>query len=235
VPAGVNLRPATAAEYTINTPGTVISGVEWTTQCLTINVSNVTVRNSRIRTADRCSDAMVRLGYNNTSIVFDNVELDGVGSAAMAICCSGFTLTRANIHGFAHGVHINDDVTVQDSWIHDLAMQQGDHVDGIISNGDTRNVVIRHNTITNPFGQTSAIAMFDDFGCFTNVTIDDNVLGGAGYTVYAGAHCQPGTTQMRWTNNRFLRTYQWGPVTDCSAAVLWVGNVWNDSSQPVAC
>jgi hypothetical protein len=232
VPAGTVLRAA--GSNTISTPGTVIEGVEWTSGCLNIEASNVTIRRSRIKTAARCGDALVQVGYDHRGLVFEDVELDGQGGAGYGICCSGFTLTRANIHGFMHGVHLNDNVVVQDSWIHDMAMKPGDHVDGIISNGDTSNIVIKHNTITNQFTQTSAIALFDDFGCFSNVTVDSNTLGGGGYTVYAGSHCNPGPAQVRWTNNRFLRTARYGPVTDVSPSVQWSNNVWNDNSQPIS-
>jgi hypothetical protein len=229
-PGGTPLRPASS--NTINAPGTY-DGVLWTS-CLNINASNVVIRNSRIKSANRCADALVRTGYDNRGIVLENVELDGQGGAGYGICCSGYTLSRVNAFGFMHGAHVNDNVTIKDSWIHDLAMKPGDHVDGIISNGDSHNLVIQHNVITNPFGQTSAIAMFDDFGCFTNVTVDSNILGGGGYSVYAGSHCNPGQSNMRWTNNRFLHTAQFGAVTDVSPSVLWTNNVWDDSSQAIS-
>ena len=58
----------------------------------------------------------------------------------------------------------------------------------------------RHNTIRNPYEQTSAILMSTNTSPISNVVIDHNLMSGGGYTVYCG------TDEGGMTPNRPTRT-----------------------------
>jgi hypothetical protein len=121
----------------------------------------------------------------------------------------------------------------------------GSHDDDILTNGPSSNLAVHHNRLDNAHTQTSVVALFEDFGPITNATIDNNLLNGGGYTVYAGGDAPAGRPciNCRFTNNRFLRTPDrrafwpnggyWGRVTALDGTIIWTGNVWDDSGQPV--
>ena len=117
-------------------------------------------------------------------------------------------------HGCENGLDMNQSITVEDSYIHDLYNSAEAHTDGIqfatghLLNGQLAsgvvNVTIRHNTIygmgaDGSFG-TSAI-IDHSFGVNTNVLIDSNLLAGGAYTLY----CSIGFTGMNYrvVNNHF--------------------------------
>lgn len=135
-----------------------------------------------------------------------------------------------------------DEGLIRGNYIHDLGYKPGDHVNGITSNGSQRLLVIRHNTIFNQFDQTDAIGLFEDFGVEANRVIDDNLLAGGGYTLYAGQNPGgPSTYNIQVTNNRFSRLHwvnggYWGPATAYSKSGrgnVWVNNIWDETRKTV--
>ena len=73
------------------------------------------------------------------------------------------------------------------------------------------NGVIRHNTIDVTQDQTSAIAIWNSRKSSDNIVVDDNLLAGGGFTVYAEdyspSEASPAggysVTNVSFTNNRF--------------------------------
>ena len=117
--------------------------------------------------------------------------------AAPRIGEANVTARRLDISGCENGLDINQNITVEDSYIHDLYNSAEAHTDGIqfatghYVNGQLAsgvvNVTIRHNTIygmgaDGSFG-TSAI-IDHSFGGNTNILIDSNLLAGGAYTLY---------------------------------------------------
>ena len=153
------------------------------------------------------------------------------------------------MHNGSDCAHFGRDVVIEDSvctigpdtngdaWPDSTGFCSGpDHFDGFQTNGG-RNLVIRHNTIRNPCGQTSDIAIFDDQGATSDTTVDHNLLAGGGYTVYCPAD-HGFVATMRVTNNRFARTWfsrsgQYGPTRTCEYAGQVSGNVWDDTGAAV--
>ena len=77
------------------------------------------------------------------------------------------------------------------NYIHDYGYNDTggdhDHLNGIsVGGGDSSPLLIQDNTILNNYGQTDAIALFQDFGNEANKTINDNLLAGGSYTIYGG-------------------------------------------------
>ena len=72
-----------------------------------------------------------------------------------------------------------------------------------------------------------------------NVTIDDNLLAGGGYTIYGGQGSKGQPSHIVITKNRistrfFRRGGQWGPAAYFSthaAGDVWSGNVWDGTGR----
>ena len=113
--------------------------------------------------------------------------------------------------------------------------EDGPHYDGFQSDGGN-NIVIRHNVIRVPCGQTSAILMSTNTSPIGNVTVEDNLMAGGGYTLYCDAGANLFGTN-KFTSNRFAKTYfprsgYWGPTTGCEPYPT-SGNVWDVDESPV--
>ena len=77
------------------------------------------------------------------------------------------------------------------NYIHDYGYNDTegdhDHLNGISLGGENpRPLLIQNNTILNNYGQTDAIALFQDFGDEANKAINGNLLAGGSYTIYRG-------------------------------------------------
>lgn len=202
VPAGRTLRPT--GGITVTQPGTVVAGVDapW----IEVEAANVTIRNSRIH-----SNA-ASLIYNRTSspgLVVEDSEL--IGDDGTGISSDNFTARRIEITGVENGCDIDGggNVTIVDSYIHDLHTSDGAHTDGCQIGEGAHDVLFRHNYISpqdsgSP-ASTSAIIMYTGDGAQnTRVRIENNLLDGshAAVALYAPRHPASG---IYINNNRFRR------------------------------
>jgi hypothetical protein len=228
VPAGTVLTPL--GGYTVTTPGAVIDAKDISGQ-VTIAAANVTIRRSRftggndqyaiyVRSGSvRVEDSEFRGGYHTAAIAFDN----WVG-------------VRLNVHDMPDdGFKLGSNATLQDSWVHDFTPESGAHADGLqMQNGVTNSNVI-HNFIN--IAGNAALFLAPDLGPTTNgpLLVDGNILGGGNYTLYNvdGNNGQYFVHNITIRNNRFLRTYRYGPV-DQNVPSTWTNNVWNDTGVAIA-
>lgn len=251
VPAGTTLTAYTGPT-TISTAGTVISG-KLIKSCIQVTAPRVTIRNSKITCtgpayatvsvddgAFDATDPANRLLLVDTEVV---CVPDANGNAGTGIGEAGFILRRVNLHGCENGGDINQNVIVEDSFIHDLWNYADNHSDGLqfanhLEAGKevkgTRNVTIQHSTIysTSPDGTKGTSAIIGNLGGDKGIVIDGNLLGGGAYTLY----CQPTVDgdDFKVTNNHFSRTVSaaFGPSTECSDATQ-SGNVWHETGAPL--
>jgi hypothetical protein len=199
---------------TINTAGLVIHDVS-IMSCIVVNAPNVTFRN--VRFAADCPyviDTGVKRGGNDAydvgTTTFDHVTVICTGNSGTAIGEARITALNVDISLCENGFDLDNIITVQDSYIHDLLLNDVAHADGIQVWAGANNVVLRHNTFLVQ-GDTSA---FITGGTDPGLIITDNLLDGGAYTIY----CANGTGQL--TNNRFgpigpNHTAPWGHTTDC--------------------
>lgn len=237
VPAGVTLTPYTGPSR-ITQPGTVIDSQLITTPLvITAGAHDVTIRNSLIR-AD--GHWLVLNDEGATNLQITDSELDGAGNASgdAAVAGENYTLTRVDIHGTVDGLKLGDDVTVQDSYIHDLVMTDSSHNDGMQSLGSD-NVTIVRNTVIVPAGSTSAIILSTGSATsMKNILIEGNLLGGGAYTVYggyqAGLDVLSRVSGVVIANNHITTSVSakggvFGPLASVDKpAVTLRGNVWHD-------
>ena len=182
VRAGVTLTPS--GSITVNQDGAVISNLE-VRGTIYVNADNVTIRNVRV-IAQNPGDLMINVGYDHSGILIEDCEIDGRGIAFRGVGFDGYTMRRCDVHHVGHGAVTERNVVVEDNYIHDLVEgPSGDwHTDGIIMSIG-HNVVIRHNSISNPLTQTSAIGIWAEIGNINDVLVENNLLSGGGFVVYA--------------------------------------------------
>jgi hypothetical protein len=201
--------------------------------------NNVTIRNSRISVGGEAIGIGIQRA-NNTLVEDTTINSDGKDRLLVAVKdvygdATGTVLRRMDISGASTGVQMEEGILL-DSYIHDPRMRDGDHINGITSNGGSSPLIVRHNTILNPFSQTDAISLFQDFGVQQNRFIEDNLLAGGGYAIYGGAGEKGKTSNIRVRNNRFSTIYfpesgYWGPVAYFAAEDPgndWFENTWAD-------
>ncbi|KQV34914.1 hypothetical protein ASC96_30065 [Rhizobium sp. Root1204] len=189
LPDGVILTPS--GDVNVTKAGTVINALD-VKGTIWVMAPNVTIQNSRITSTD-WTGIWIKPGITGT-IVKDN-EILNVGSSkdgANGIFGSG-TFLRNDIHDVENGINVTGASLIQDNYIHDMnapnvragTVWGGPHYDGIEINGGVSGVDIRHNTIINDNGQTSAVMINNDFGPVSDIQIDGNYLAGGGYTIYS--------------------------------------------------
>jgi len=236
VPAGTVLTKR--GGFTASTAGAVYQNLE-INGCVTLTsgANNVTFRNVLFKSSG-CFWLLLNDNGATGLQVIDS-EFDGLGNSSgdAAIAGGNYTLTRVNIHGTVDGGKLGDNVTIQDSYIHDLDITNDSHNDGFQSLG-SNGVRIVHNTIIVKSGSTSAIILSTGSAdAMRNITIDSNLLGGGAYTVYGGyargVDVLSRVSGIVISNNKFTtqifsRSGAYGPLTSVDSPVVVTGNVWAD-------
>ena len=240
--ASTGYKPGTTltkmGSVNITKAGQVLENVE-INGCVTIapGADNVIIRNSLIKSNGCFWLVLNDDGAKNLQII--DTELDGLNGANNDAAVGGYnyTLTRVNIHGTSDGAKVGNNVTVQDSYIHDMAVIGDSHNDGLQSLG-TNSLTIKHNTIILKGSATSAIILStNNADSMKNIVIDGNLMGGGAFTVYGGY--QSGTDSMskvgniKITNNKFTTQIfpkggAFGPITSIDSPVVFSGNTWYD-------
>ncbi|HOZ57559.1 MAG TPA: hypothetical protein PKY70_05180 [Nakamurella multipartita] len=237
VPAGTALTAYTGPSI-ITESSTTIAGKR-ITSCLEIKARNVVIRNSLIQ-SNCFFNVLSEDSSANLQLI--DVEIDGGNnlSGDSAVGGSGYSCLRCNIHGTVDGFKAGTNVTIRDSYIHDLAIGNDSHNDGVQSLGTTSLNII-HNRIVLKDGATAAIILSTGSADqMKNILIQDNLLGGGAYTVYGGYEAGRDVLsrvsniqilQNRFTTEIFPRSGAYGPLTSTDSPVVTSGNVWHDGAK----
>jgi hypothetical protein len=212
-PTGLSLTPTSGRTITVD--NTVIDA-ERIAGRLEIAARNVTVKNCWITSNGGPTNAsgviFIRPGASAT---IERCLLDGANATHAAIWYEGTSLiARSNhIRGVNDGIFAwdADNFTIEDNYLHAFTENAGNgHIDGFQTEGASHGV-IRHNTFDISQGQTSAIAIWNGRRNSSDIAIDNNLLAGGGFTIYAEdyspSEANPdggfSVTDIRITNNRF--------------------------------
>jgi hypothetical protein len=229
VPAGVTLTAS--GDLVITKAGTVISGLD-IHGTVYIDAPNVTLIDCKVTSA---SFSVVQIAQGVTGAVVQNCEINGVGtgnSGSNGINGQG-TFTGNNIYNVENGINVTGASVIQNNYIHGLQASGSPHYDGIQIDGGVSNVTISHNTVINQWGQTSAVMIDNYFGPISNISVDNNLLSGGGYTVYTDAQFTGGSISgVSFTNNH-IGAGQYGTTDFNKASPTFTGNV-NDGAALVA-
>ena len=210
----------------ITTPNQVIDGAD-ISGTVTVEAPGVVIKNSRIHGNDAYG---VLVGSGSVTIT--DTEISGFENA---IAGDSWVATRVNIHSvYGDGVKFGDNVTLQDSWIHDVTPAADAHADGGQLQGGVRNLVIKNNVIDMSSAPSANSALFiaPDLGPSTSgpVTIDGNWLDGGNYSLFCvdGNNGQYFVKNISIINNKFGRGAAYGP-SRINVPVTQSGNVWADT------
>jgi hypothetical protein len=191
---------------------------------VTIDAPNVVIRRSKIHGTGTWG-VFVRSG----SVKIYDTELWGFENA---IGMDNWEAYRVNIHSVTgDATKLGNNVTLQDSWIHDFTPAAGAHADGGQIQNGVSNVLVRHNHIDGGTGN-SALFIAPDLGPSAPgpVVVDNNLMGSGNYTVYCvdGNNGQYFIKSITFTNNRFKRNFRYGHAYT-NVPLTQSGNVWDDT------
>lgn len=214
VPAGVQLSVLTGNQ-TLSKAGMVVEGKD-IRGCVRVTAANVVIRKSKVS----CKDFYVILA-DAPGMVVEDVEITCGHSNGTGIGDQGFTARRVHIYGCENGFDIDENATVEHSYIHDPYEGATGHADGIQLAGGAH-ITIRDNTIFVP-GGTSAIISHPSAN--SDVLVDSNFLSGGAYTLYCPRETSKG---YRVLGNRFGKA-AYGPLDACGKIAEFRGNYWDSN------
>jgi hypothetical protein len=232
-PAGTALKAS--GGITITTAGAVYDGYKFSGD-VTIKANNVTIRNSVVNGRIESRPPYTGLLVQRTEIVGPgpgySVKYPGIGY-------SDFTCDSCDIHGWGDGAMLDANVTIKNSWIHDLAVSGDSHNQGILSLGGPNFTIVNNRVDAEADGHfTAALSFLNQWGKFTNTLVQGNLFNGGGYCVYGGGEPK-GNAARPSSNVRFLdntfgtskypKCGYYGPVTafdSSGAGNQWTNNRW---------
>ena len=197
---------------------------------MVIAARNVVIRNSLVHGNDGLG-IYVRSG----SLTLEHTTIRGFDDS---IGGDNYTATLVEVTGAnSDGFKIGSNVTIQDSWCHDLLVMSGAHSDcGQVQSG-VANVMIRRNWLdADTDNSNSALFLAPDLGPNGPgpLVVENNVLGGGNYTLQCvdGADGLYLINGIRIQGNKFLRNSQYGPIR-LNVALLFLGNSYFDNGLPI--
>jgi len=219
---------------------------KWVEGCIAVKASNVTIQNVLVRSNHGCyggktagTSALISTGANggggikNLRVI--DTEIDGRNTPGdtMGIGQTEYTCIRCDIHGTAKGAKADQNVTVQDSYLHDISYDGTTHTENFFYNGGAGNIIVKHNWMkANPQYSTAAVSFNNDWaGAYA--TVDSNYLegnGGAGFTGGAMGKNPPNMHHIVVTNNRFSPNNSWGAAAAYGFDPNAAGNVWTNNT-----
>jgi hypothetical protein len=253
VPAGTALTSKNE-EMAVTTPGTTIKDLALN-GTIDVDANNTTIEDSEIIVEGTQSGCSSPCGGKGIWIK------EGVtGTVIQHVTCHGGAPTGANVTEFC--IQNNDSSTqVKDvhfyncttcmvgpgTWSDNYVDQTGaeipeEHYEDIYYGGGDGPLIVNHNTMLNPQGQTAVVFASVDFGDQTTLTITNNLMAGGGYMIYGGGSGNGGKVlgPVTVTGNRFSRKYYpeggyYGADAYMTPAVTtWSGNIWDDTLKTVS-
>jgi len=203
-----------------------------------VRASNVTIRNSRISGRVDNGD---QNAYKNTVIQRSEVigPYDAKADQGIAgVGFTGYTCDGCNVRGWGKGFGMSADVTIKNSWVHDIVVfgdpaNGGSHNEAILSLGGTNLTILNNRLDAGDAPNASAsLALYSQWEAYKNVLVQGNLFDGGGYCLYAGLGGSYGASNTKFINNTFGTKYSprcgwYGPAVayDPGNGNQWTGNV----------
>jgi hypothetical protein len=250
VPSEVSSGPGwrwTPGGVVIDGDGAVFSGYQ-VNATIDVKADDVVIDNVRVLVGGDTFGIALRHA-NRTVIMDSEIGSPNVSNRLYAgikdiyADSKGTRVIRNEIFHTQLGINLYQGI-IRDNYIHSMGFWAGDHTNGIMANQCIGRIVIRHNTVFQQLGQTSAIGLYEDFGSrMHDATVENNLVAGGGYSIYGGS--QPGGPlpyNVKIINNRFSKKFwskggYWGPVAAFDSHLPgneWTGNVWDENNAKVA-
>jgi hypothetical protein len=231
VPPGTRLERSEKLKITED--GTVIDGLEIFGNVV-VEADDVVIRNSRVV----MTSGKIAIRVEGDNFLMEDSEIDGQGRANPAVAFNSYTLRRVRIYNVAEGPRIaGGDVTIEDSYIHDVVQRGDNHTDVIqVMSGD--NIVVRGNNLqafnpeTGNYGN-AAFMFGEDSGPVSGCLVEGNLMNGGNYTVNGGGSGTEGAA-CEFRDNAFQGDSRYGAAANLGPNVVWDdSNVEVGTSTPV--
>ena len=234
VPDDVTLTPSEALEITED--GTVVDGLHVRGRVV-VSADDVVIRNTLVQSGTSLSP--IQVTGEASGVLIEDVEVDNLGGTGIGIVLQGSaTVRRVDIHSAEDGIRVGaDDVTIEDSYIHDLSRMPEGHHDCIqIRSG--RNVTIRGNSLQSyvaetddPMNAAIQIGSLSGDEQIANLLVIGNLMNGGNYTINGGGRDE--VESARYSRNRFGHDFRYGVVGNLQNSIWEDTNVWHETGEPV--
>ena len=246
----------------VSQPGTVISYYNVMNGSIEISASNVTIKNTQVtNSGDTSNDILIDAGVSG-ALIEDSTLRGSTSALQYAVQNAGSSSNeglRLNLYNCTECW--SGPGTLEDSYANADGVISGSHYEDIYYGGGGGPLVVSHDTLLNPQGQTAVVFTKTDFGEIDAVTISNSLLASGGYTLYGGLGGSGKVAgPVTVTGNRFARCLStakydgfgytcsggadahgywprggyYGASADFQTAVTkWSGNYWDDNLQAV--
>lgn len=226
---------------------------------LTVTACNVTIRNVEVDTGEpftgNSTPDLFGIWLQESAtcgVTLDHVSTITLGAPNVYVTTSvrvarggPVTITNSKMLGAQLGILGVSTGAVRGNYIELGQNMRGDHNDAIQGDGAS-NLTIDHNTLLNPNDQTSALALYTEFGNNNNITVTGNLFAGGGYACYCGDGASDNNgnparaVNVSFVNNVFWRKYfpsvgSFGPgrAFNPAGGGRWVNNVYMNADGTV--
>lgn len=240
IEVGATLK--SSGDYSDSTSGSTVKNMSVNGE-LVINASNIIVENVEIQASGGSGSHGVYIPKGVTGVVFNHVTCHG-NNVQYCIFNGGSNTTIKNSYLYGCGECMNGSGTVENSFFNVTANISGEHYEDIYDGGGNGNLIVNHDTMLNPQGQTATVFASTDFGNQDTLTISNSLLAGGGYTIYGGTSCTTGGCgkvigPVTISNNRFSKKYYpnsgyYGIFAYFNESVTkFSGNYWDNNLEPI--
>jgi hypothetical protein len=243
VPAGTTLTSKSGA-VSVTKAGTTVKGLAVTGEVL-VEANDTTLEDDEVTAGAGSGNHGIYIAPGVTGTVIDHVTCHGEGKGTQYCIFNKNSATKIeSSYLYNCGECLNGPGTITNSFFDVTAVISGEHYEDIYYGGGEGPLIVEHDTMLNPQGQTATIFASTDFGNQTTLKITDNLLVGGGYTLYGGTSCTTGGCgsvkgPVTVTGNRFSRKYYpdggyYGIAAYFDDAMTtWAGNVWDETLKAV--
>ncbi len=243
VPAGTKLT-SQSGELSVTKAGTTVKDLA-VTGAIAVDANNTTLEDDEVISSAGSGNRGIYIAPGVTGTVLNHVTCHGAGKGTQYCVFNKNSTTKIEYsYLYNCGECLNGPGTITNSFFDVTAVISGEHYEDIYYGGGEGPLVVNHDTMLNPQGQTATVFASTDFGNQTTLTITNNLLAGGGYTLYGGTSCTTGGCgavkgPVTVTGNRFSNKYYPGGgyygigAYFNNAVTTWSGNVWDNSLKSV--
>ncbi len=224
VPAGVVLEPSEG--LTITEDDAVVEGLD-IDGCVQVMADDVVIRDTRIRCDDDRA-LVLEVGEDADGLVVEDTEISGEGVVEVGVGWSRYTLRRVDVHSVADGARFGHQVTIEDSWIHDMSRIGDLHGDALQTTSASR-VVIRGNVLDPTDTATgdlnnAGLMLGSETGTkeVRDVLVEGNAFDGGNYSLNIRGDITAEGVVIQ--DNTFGTASRYGPVLGPESVPLGAGN-----------
>jgi len=251
VPAGTALK-SESQNISVNKAGTTIKDIALDAE-ISVEANNTTIEDSEITVegtqtcGKSCGGRGIWIKPGVTGTVIKNVTCHGAAATGVnvtqyCIMSNDSDTTIERLHAYYCTECLAGAMDLSESFIDETgAVIPEEHYEDIYYGGGAGPLIVNHNTMLNPNGQTAVVFASVDFGDQTTLTITNNLMAGGGYMIYGGGSGSGGKVvgPVTVTGNRFSRKYypeggSYGVASYFENSVTtWSGNVWDETLKSV--